>query len=170
MRNLITVLLLVFSFTTQAQFKNTLQLKEGQTSPNATLQDVSWIQGHWTGNELGGTVEEVWTAPLGDSMMGSFKLVSGKNNKVGFYEIMILRQVEETILMQLKHFNGDLKGWEEKNETVDFKLLKVTPNKVFFDGLTFEKVDKNHMNVYVIFKSKEQQSEMKFAYQRVVKD
>ena len=98
-------------------------------------------------------------------MMGSFKLVQG--GKVKFYEIITISEVEETLIMRLKHFDPQLKGWEEKDETVDFKLVKLSPDKVFFDGLTFERISENEMNVYVRFESDGQHSEGKFNYHRV---
>jgi len=66
--------LLLFLVSTALISQNTLTL-EGNESPAATLKDVAWIAGHWQGEALGGITEEVWTAPLGKSMMGSFKLV-----------------------------------------------------------------------------------------------
>ncbi len=69
--------------------------------------------------------------------------------------------------MRLKHFDSELKGWEEKDETVDFKLVKLTPDKVFFDGLTFERISDNEINVYVRFESEGANSEGKFNYHRI---
>lgn len=146
-------------------FENTLTMSENDVSPKATLADIAWIQGHWRGEAFGGIVEEIWSPPLGGSIMGSFKTVN--NGKVGFYELEIIREIEETLILQLKHFGNDLKGWEEKDDTVDFRLVKITPDRVYFDGYTLEKVDKNHLNVYVIIGGKEK-SEVKFAYSRVV--
>lgn len=42
-----------------------------------------------------------------------------------------------------------MKGWETKNETVNFPLKEITENKVVFEGMTFEKVSSDEMNVYV---------------------
>jgi hypothetical protein len=144
---------------------HTLELSEAQSSPVASISDVHWIQGHWTGEALGGQAEEIWSPPLGESMMGSFKLV--QDGKVKFYEIITISEIEQTLIMRLKHFDPQLKGWEEKDETVDFKLVKLSPGKVFFDGLTFERISENEMNVYVRFESDEQDSEGKFNYHRV---
>ena len=118
----------------------------------------------WTGAALGGQVEEIWSEPLGESMMGSFKLV--QEGQVKFYEIITISQIDNTLIMRLKHFDARLKGWEEKEETVDFKLVKLAPNRIFFDGLTFERVSDNEMNVYVRFESGEEHSEGKFNYHR----
>ena len=58
-------------------------------------------------------------------------------------------------------------GWEEKEETVDFKLVKVTDDKVYFDGMTFESISDDEMNVYVIIDDEGEEQEMKFNYRKV---
>lgn len=157
----------IISFAGNSQQSNsrTLQFSENITSPKASLNDVSWIQGHWKGEVFGGIAEEIWSPPLGDSMMFVFRLVV--DNKVQFYEIGGIRQVDETLLMQLKHFHSDFKGWEEKDKTVDFKLVKIEDDIVYFEGLTFEKINDNEINVYVVIEEKEgKHQEVKFNYKR----
>ena len=150
----------------QESFSNTLRIDSVKTSPPATLQDIDWIQGHWQGEAFGGIVEEVWTPPLGGSMMCAFKLVV--NDEVRFYEIVTISEEKETLILRLKHFHKDLKGWEEKNETVDFPLVKVTSGKVFFDGFTFEKISDNEMNIYVVIGEEGKEREAKFNYKKVL--
>lgn len=113
----------------------------------AKLSNISWIAGNWKGEAFGGITKEIWSEPSGGSMMASFKLIDKGN--VVFYEIEIIREVENTLILQLKHFGSDLKGWETKDETVDFPLIKITPTKAIFEGMTFEKISSNEMNVYV---------------------
>lgn len=149
----------------QNSFPNTLQLDDSKGSPPATLEALTWIEGHWRGEAFGGIVEEIWSPALGGSMMGSFKLVN--EGKVNFYELETIVEENKTLILRLKHFHANLAGWEEKDETVDFRLVKVTNNKVFFEGFTFEKVDDNHINLYVVVGGKEKESEVTFAYTRV---
>ncbi|MDC6361783.1 MULTISPECIES: DUF6265 family protein [Flavobacteriaceae] len=160
-----TAIILLLFHVGMVSAQETLQLTEGQQSPNATLEDVSWISGHWQGEAFGGIAEEIWGPPLGGSMMFVFKLV--KDNKVSFYEIGHIQQVENTMILQLKHFQGNLRGWEEKDETVDFRLVKVEKNKVFFEGLTMERVNENEMNVHVLIEDADSAEEVLFAYKRV---
>lgn len=160
-----TAIILFLFHVGMVSAQETLQLTEGQQSPNATLEDVSWIGGHWQGEAFGGIAEEIWSPPLGDSMMFVFKLV--KDNKVSFYEIGHIQQVENTLILQLKHFQGNLKGWEEKDATVDFKLVKLEKNKVFFEGFTMELVNENEMNIYVLIEDGNSAEEVLFAYKRV---
>lgn len=117
--------------------ENTLALDEGAARPAATLDDVSLLIGHWRGEFLGGTAEEVWLPPAGGAMVGTFRLI--EQDEIAFYELMILLEEEGSVTLKLKHFNADLTGWEEKADTVDFPLVKAEADAVFFDGLTFRR-------------------------------
>jgi len=143
----IVLLILAYSLSINAQSKKETPI-EGSLSPQ--LKNISWISGNWKGEAFDGQTEENWSEPSGGSMMATFKLIS--DNKVVFYEIEIIREIENTLILQLKHFDKDLKGWETKDETVDFALKEITENKVVFEGMTFEKVGDKEMNIYVDIK------------------
>ncbi len=152
----ITFILIVFLFTIDgnAQTEKLLEPK---------LENISWISGNWKGEAFGGIVEENWSKPSGGSMMATFKLIN--DGKVSFYEIEVIREINNTLVLQLKHFNNDLKGWETKDETVDFPLKLITENRVEFEGMTFEKVSPTKMTIYVDIKQKDGSVEIvKFNY------
>lgn len=158
---ILTVILWLISISLKAQ--NTMPLSEGQASPPATISQVAWIAGHWQGEAFGGITEEIWSPPLGNSMMGVFRLIS--EGKVGFYEIVTITEENNSLMLRLKHFHHDLKGWEEKDETVDFPLVKIENNKAWFQGFTFEKINEEELNIYVMIGSKNGEArEMKFPY------
>ena len=162
MKKLLPLFVLI-SLVNKAQ--NTIAFAEGNRSPKASLSDVSWIQGHWKGEAFGGITEEIWSPPLGDSMMFSFKLVV--DNKVSFYEIGHIQQQGETLLLQLKHFGGDLKGWEEKDEMENFKLVKLDGNRIYFDDFTFERINTDEINLYVVIGNEDgSHEEVRFNYKR----
>lgn len=112
-----------------------------------TLSNISWLSGNWKGEAMGGLVEENWSEPSGGSMMATFKFI--ENGKTVFYEIEIIREVNNTLILQLKHFNNDLTGWETKDETEDFPVQEITANKITFEGMTFEKVNDSEMIISV---------------------
>ena len=89
------------------------------------------------------------------------------DNKVNFYEIGHFREIDNSLVFELKHFHGDLKGWEEKNEVQRFKLVKAEGNRVYFDGFTFEKVGNDEVNIYARIQQEDGTTdEMKFNYKR----
>ena len=101
-------------------------------------------------------------------MMAPFKLVT--DNKVSFYEIEIIREIEDSLILQLKHFGGDLKGQETKDETLDFHLKEITADTVVFEGMTFERVSENEINIYVDIQQEDATIEtVKFNYKKVSK-
>ncbi len=155
----------LFCFHIHAQ--NTISFTEGGISPKASLTEVSWIAGHWKGEAFGGITEEIWSPPLGDSMMFSFRLIV--EEKVQFYEIGHIQQLGETLHLQLKHFNGNLQGWEEREEPIDFKLIKLEGNRVYFDDFTLEKISDDEINMYVVIDNEDgSREEVKFNYKRVL--
>ncbi len=162
--SLFILLLSTFFFASSAQesFPNCKFLEEGQASPNATLDDMVWLAGTWSGKAMGGETEEVWTRPKAGSMMGSFKLMT--DGQVDFYELMTITELDGSLILKIKHFDKDLKGWEEKDESIDFKLVEKTPKKMFFNGLSFEKVTEDQINIYVVVEHNGKKEEVKFSY------
>jgi hypothetical protein len=135
-------------------------------SPKAEISQISWLEGHWKGEALGGFAEESWLPIAGGSMVGTFRLIV--NDEVSFYEIMTITEEEGTLILRLKHFNADLKGWEEKEETEDFKLVKIEKNAAYFDELTMKRSGKDGLDVYVRMHQKDGNfSELHFPYLRV---
>lgn len=134
-------------------------------SPAATLKDVAWLSGRWTGEGLGGQVEEVWTPAVQGQMMGMFRLV--KDGKIVFYEFLTLAEHEGSIEMRIKHFNSNMTGWEEKDKHVTFRLVKVEGDRVYFSGFTVERKGDDGWNGYLAMRSKEGPSrEEKFVFKR----
>lgn len=161
MKPLVLLLLLI---TLSCKAQNTMTLAEGASSPSAALNQITWMEGHWKGEAFGGVTEEIWSPPLGGSMMFSFKLVV--DNEVNFYELGHIRQIDKTLIFELKHFGGDLKGWEEKEEVQSFKLVKIDGSRVYFEGFTFEKVSDNEINIYGLIHQGDTEEEIKFNYKR----
>ena len=160
---LLVVLFLFFGGIAQGQ--NTMSLEKDATSPRATIAEVKWMTGHWKGEAFGGITEEIWSPPNAGSMMFVFRLIS--EGEVNFYEIGHIREVDSTLVFELKHFDKELKGWEEKEEVQRFKLIKVAENRLYFDGFTFEKISPNEINIYgLIHQNDGTAEEVKFNYKR----
>lgn len=152
-----------------AQEKNsahTLRLAEGATPPAAKLADFAWLAGHWKGTGFGGAqLEEFWTAPDGASMCGVFRLM--RDGRAQVYEIFALVAAGDTVELRLKHFNAELKGWEQKDEFVTFKLVRVAPGEAHFEGLTFRAGDDGEMRVWLVIKARDgTTAEQELIYQR----
>lgn len=159
MNKIVAVFLLIsiYSFS-----QNTLIYNNKEAETKAKLQDVEWISGTWRGEAMGGICEEFWDKPSANTMLFCFKFI--KNDQVLFYELGHIKEIEQSLVLELKHFDADLKGWEKQDEKQSFPLVKIDKNRIYFDQFTFEKISDNEMNIYVVFE--ESGKEMKFNYRR----
>ena len=125
-----------------------------------TIKDFAWIAGHWKGEAMGGVFEETWNPPLGNSMVGMFKLV--KNNEVVFYEILTIVEEKNSVVLRLKHFDKGLAGWEEKDKSVEFPFISVSDKEAVFAGLKFQRTNDDSMNIVVQMKEGGKTSDLTF--------
>ena len=132
---------------------NTFTSPAGSPGARATIADLAWLAGRWTGSGLGGETEETWSAPAGGAMMGMFRLVKG--GTVVFYEFLTLVEREGSLLLKLKHFNADLTGWEEKGAFVTFRLIETTPAELRFDGLTFRRTAPDRVDIFLALRNRQ---------------
>lgn len=162
--------LLVFLLATAAGAQekiteNTIKLAEGAKRPAATIADMAWLEGRWTGEGLGGLSEEMWTAPAGGSMLGVYRLV--RDGKPVFYELLTIVEEEGSLVMKLKHFKPDMVGWEEKDKTVDFRLAALKEGLVQFNGLTFRRDSANEITIFLALRREGSMREEVFKMKRV---
>ncbi|WP_417875893.1 DUF6265 family protein [Winogradskyella sediminis] len=146
----------------------TISEAQNEKSLTPKLENIKWISGTWHGEAFGGITEEIWSEPSAGSMMATFKLIV--EGQVQFYEIEVIREIENSLILQLKHFGSDLKGWESKDETVDFPLIEITKNKVVFEGMTFEKISANAMNIHVAIENNGNIETVTFHYTKASKN
>ena len=146
-------LVVLFATAAFANTENTVRRSAGAPIPDATVAEMSWLAGRWTGEGLGGWTEEIWSPPAADGMVGVFRLV--RDDKPVFYEFMTMRVTDRGLALQLKHFNPDMKGWEEKEKFVEFLYVGREGHRYRFEGLTFERDGDDAMNVYLALRMKD---------------
>ncbi len=116
-------------------------------APYATVYHMDWIAGSWTGSGLGGRSEEIWSDPVGESMMGMYRLVKGE--KPVFYEMMTIRQHDSSLIMLIRHYQPDLTPMENADTVLKLPLIKYTKSEVYFSGITFWKTGKSSMRIFL---------------------
>lgn len=109
---------------------------DGSSPPSARIEDLSWLVGQWTGQGLGGSVEDIIAPASGGQMMGMFRH-SKADGSVNFYEFYMFAEKDGSLTQRLKHFSPMLDGWEEKDEFVEFPLLAIEKQAAYFDGLSY---------------------------------
>jgi hypothetical protein len=153
------------AFAQQPLTEHTLTRTPDAALPAASIADVAWIAGHWQGSALGGVSEEIWAPPLGGAMLGMFRLVRG--DAPAFYEIIAIMPHDSSLVLRLKHFHADLTGWEERDETVDFPLVRIAPDTAWFDGLTYRRDGPDALTIFLAVRRADEVREISFPLRRV---
>jgi len=159
----IQLLMMAAPWPVCGQAENGDQAKSTVGKP--TIAQFAWIAGHWKGKAMGGDFEETWNPPMAGRMMGMFQFV--KEGKVVFYEILTIVPKGDSFVLRLKHFDSKLVGWEEKDKSVEFPLIRITNEKAEFDGLVFYKQKDGKMKIVVTTKSKGKVGQLTFPCQKV---
>jgi hypothetical protein len=144
---------------------HTFRLSADETHPQATLDHARWLVGSWSGTAFGKRFEEVWSPPSAGSMLGTFKLFNG--NTPEFYEILLLTVEAGTLSLKVKHFSPDFTAWEDKSDYVEFRLVKMSEDELHFSGISFYRLDADHMEAYVVMRNGDELMEHKLVYERV---
>ena len=144
--------------------EHTYKLDEDGAQPAATLDDVSWLAGSWTGDAFGQAFEQVWNAPSAGSMVGLFKLYQG--DKVSFYELLLLVEEEGSLSLKVKHFTPEFIAWEDKEDYISFPLVRIDDDAIHFSGLSFYRVDEDRMAGYIVMRNEDELREEKLSYRR----
>jgi Domain of unknown function (DUF6265) len=120
-----------------SQGEPVVQATPGSKSPPARIEAAAWLEGDWVGQGLGGTSEEAWLAPFAGSMGGVYRGM--RDGRVTFFEVTTLVENGPSLLLRVKHFAGDLRGWEPPEKMVDFPLVQVAPGALFLDGMSYRR-------------------------------
>ena len=98
----------------------------------ATLADVAFMAGHWTGGEDGDLSEEIWSPAHGDSMMGMWRYVSKGEARI--FEILTLTAEGGSVVLRIRHFDPRLVAREEKDRPVALPLVAKKEGEAVFEG------------------------------------
>jgi len=130
------VLALVFLVVVASPMPSLTMARGTQAPAVATsLQDLSWLAGHWVGKTpRGDYIEEMWMPERDGHMLGSFRWERG--NGRWLFEFMSLEAAPATpgaLTMRLKHFDRAFRGMEEKTESTTFTSTERAASRVVFE-------------------------------------
>lgn len=140
-------------------------------SPSASLDQMDWLVGKWSGIGIGGApAMESWLPPSGGTMVGTFvQTTKGEDGAdvIMFTEHLYLMEEAGTLVLRLKHFNADLTGWEEKDGMLTFRLVAIEPCAAYFQALTLRCDGPDGLVAAVRMKSdKPEPQELVFRFER----
>lgn len=74
------------------------------------LSDLDFMTGHWVAPSSD-SAEEVWLAPMGETMTGSFRWVIPNGPTV--LEYIVIQETDQGVVLRFKHLRPDYSAWEE---------------------------------------------------------
>jgi Domain of unknown function (DUF6265) len=86
-----------------------------------TLADLQWLAGRWATTVEGMPGEEIWHAPLGETMTGTFALV--REGQPVFYEMMAIEVDRKGPVLLLRQFNAGLA--DARPDVLRFPLVRL---------------------------------------------
>lgn len=123
----------------------------------ATIDQLAWVAGAWTGTLGDRTIEQHWSAPLGGSIIAMYRSVQA--NRATLYELLALEQDGEGVVLRIKHFapGPGLAGQEAKDESMNHSLIGLDGRTAVFEGgaagspvrITFRSPDPGALNITV---------------------
>jgi hypothetical protein len=89
-----------------------------------TLDSLAWLAGSWVGEARGVTMEEHWTAPKGNSMIGVHRDV-GKGRTLSFEFLRIVQEGDQIVYLAMP--GG-------RSPATPFPLKDVSDSRVVFEN------------------------------------
>lgn len=145
--------------------ENTLKYSKEAPSATVTAADFDFLSGYWVGTGFGGDCEETWMPAIEGTRIGTFRF--HQDGKLVFSEFFQLAQHGDRWSLRLRHFDEELKGWEEKDKFVEFPLVRVEKNTAWFNGLTYQLMENGELHVMLAMKHKDGSfTEEKFIFKK----
>jgi hypothetical protein len=123
----------------------------------ATVDQLAWVSGAWTGMLGDRTIEQHWSTPLAGSIVAMYRSIQA--NKPTLYELLAMENSADTVVLRIKHFTPGpgLVGQEAKDQSVDQTLVKLEDRLAVFEGgtpdapirVTFRSPDAAMLNITV---------------------
>ena len=104
----------------------------GQTNKPLTVESLSWLTGSWEGPINGNILEETWLPPRAGTIVALVR--SSNESGTNFVEIIIIKEINGTLELQLQLFDNSLKPIN--NNPHSFELTKIENNYISFKGVT----------------------------------
>ena len=140
----------------------------------ATIQQVAFITGRWTGMLGDRHIEQHWMAPAGTSMVAAYRNLQG--TKAMLYELLVIEEQEGGLVLRIKHFEPGpgLKSREAQGEAAEHRLVKVAGEMAVFEStgpnavrVTFSKPSQDELSIVLDRMRDGQPVKTVFPYTRV---
>ncbi len=115
-----------------------LDFARAQGKPADSLAKLKFLAGAWKGELDGDLVEEHWSEPAGESLIGMFRWV-GKDGKVRLYELLSIKAEADGPTLRLRHFDGTFTPWASEQDGIPLlRMSECAGTRVVFTNTANE--------------------------------
>ena len=104
----------------------------GENDKPLTIESLSWLTGNWEGPIGGDLLEETWLPPRAGTIVALVR--SSNESGTNFVEIIIIKEINGTLELQLQLFDDSLKPINKNPPS--FELTKIENNYISFKGVS----------------------------------
>ena len=104
----------------------------GENDKPLTIESLSWLTGSWEGPIGENLLEETWLPPRAGTIVALVR--SSNETGTNFVEIIIIKEINGTLELQLQLFDDSLKPINKKPHS--FELTKIENNYISFKGVS----------------------------------
>lgn len=101
------------------------------SGPGSSLGDLTWLSGSWMLERPGNRLEEHWSAPAGNSMVGHFRWLRG--DTLWITEHLSITEEEGGVFFRLRHFSSRMRPWEPDDDPFLYGLTEREPGRIVFE-------------------------------------
>jgi hypothetical protein len=145
------------------------------TPAKATVAQLAFVTGAWTGTLGDRIVEQHWSAPKAGSIVAMYRSI--RADKPTLYELLAIEQDGEGVALRIKHFapGAGLVSQEAKDQSMDHVLVSVGEARAVFVGgtadasvrITFVKAGPDALTITVERQRDGQPVSTEFKYTRI---
>ena len=104
----------------------------GESDKPLTIESLSWLTGSWEGPIGENLLEETWLPPRAGTIVALVR--SSNESGTNFVEIIIIKEINGTLELQLQLFDDSLKPINKNPHS--FELAKIENNYISFKGVS----------------------------------
>jgi hypothetical protein len=106
--------------------------------PAATVADLAWMTGTWSGAAGPNSLEENWVVPKDGSMAALVRMTGAQG--VGMWEMITVEEKDGSLVLRIQQWN---KGFEPRADAQTMELAEIGPNSVKFDAVDADAATKS---------------------------
>jgi hypothetical protein len=97
----------------------------------ATIESLAFLAGAWSEERDGMYIEEIWSPPRGNNIIGSFRWLRPDGKPI-LFEILAITEEDGVLRLRLRHYSATLVGKEPPDKPMTLRLSTLQATRAVF--------------------------------------